>query len=267
MGSGSQPQSTLTGDDAPTSALITNPPSPRRSKAGWVWFALLVLVVTGGVLGARHFGLGSTTVKPSADLLPATVVDAAIAKASTSLDAGAAKPVTMALPVQTSATLGVYTRPTGAKVFIDGEKLEMLTPVRTQPVTEGPHHVVIERTGYQPRELDVELKSGERRVLDFELSQEASLQPSKGGSNGGKKKDGGGWSRVGGNGTLTVKTVPWSKVFEGTHLLGETPLVNLPLSEGTHTLTFESPNHAPVKKKIVIHVGQDAKLNITLDNP
>jgi serine/threonine-protein kinase len=268
IGSGSQPQSAVPSDDAPTSALITNPPPPRRGKSGYVWLVVLALVVGGGVLGARHFGLGSTTTKPSADLLPA-VVDAATAVANANVDAGVKpgdqKPVTTELPVQTSATLGVYTRPTGAKVFIDGDKLEMLTPVRTQPVTEGPHHVVIERVGYQPRELDVQLKPGEHRVLDFELSEEASLQPDK--SSATKKKDGG-WSRVtGGNGTLTVKTVPWSKVYEGTHLLGETPLVNLPLPEGVHTLTFQSPDHEPVKKKVVIRVGQDARLTVSLDNP
>jgi hypothetical protein len=263
MPSGSQPQAQMPSE--PTSAVIPKAP-PRR---GFLWVVVLALIAGGGVFSAQHLGLidlkalgsgGTTHAVASPDLL--AVVDAAGASSDGAANKMAdTKPVTTALPVQTSATLGVYTRPTGAKVFIDGEALEALTPVRTQPVTEGPHHLVIERTGYQPRELDVVLKAGEHRTLDVELPEEQSLQPAHG------KRKGAGWSRVAGNGTVTITTVPWSKVYEGGRLLGETPLVNLPLPEGAHTLTFQSPDHAAVKKKIVVHVGEDTKLKVALDSP
>ena len=43
--------------------------------------------------------------------------------------------------------------------------------------------------------------------------------------------------------------MPWSRAYDGTRLLGETPVVNVPLSEGQHTITFVNPELPAVKKK------------------
>jgi hypothetical protein len=110
--------------------------------------------------------------------------------------------------------------------------------------------VVVDKRGYQPRELAVSLGDGEHRTLDVELRpaprhvvRVAPKVPS---------------------GYLTVRTAPWSKVFEGAHLIGTTPLANVPLPEGTHTLTFVNPDLPPVKKTISVHAGEEARVSLDL---
>jgi hypothetical protein len=252
-----------------------------------LWLSLVAVGVAGGAYAVRHYlPQLQHMVKPTAavDMAPVAKTnpplaadlgagatapsDAAVAGAH---DAAAPKVNVTALPVQTSATIAIYTRPTGARVFIDGQQLDALTPIRMQPVTSGPHHVVIERIGCQPRELDVSLGTGEHRVLDYELPAERSLQPHNPDPGKHDPKDAG--KKHGekttpppskGNGFLTAKTVPWSRAYDGSHLLGETPVVNVPLSEGPHTITFVNPDMPPVKKKIVIKVGEETKLNFPL---
>ncbi|MEO6952864.1 MAG: protein kinase [Polyangia bacterium] len=242
----------------PTSALHSPPPRRRR----WVPWAVIggLVVLAGLAVALRPHGT-----KPHIDPVNAHVDDPTHVdprpdpNADAKNDAGP-QVITTELPVQTSATLGLNTRPSGAKVFIDGEPLEMLTPVRTLPVTAGPHHVVIERTGYQPREVDISLHAGEHRVLEFELPEEHSLQ-----GGGGKKKTAA--PHPHGSGFLTVKTVPSSRAFDGSQLLGETPLVNVPLSDGLHTLTFVGPDGKSVKKKLVVHIGEETRLSFSLGEP
>src|SRR5581483_5051575 len=111
----------------------------------------------------------------------------------------------------------------------------------------GLHRVVVERKGYAPRELSVQLGDGEHRTLDVELRPAgrkiAAARPT---------------------GTLTVKTVPWAKVFEGARLVGTTPMANVPLAEGTHVLTFVNPELPPVRKTVQVKAGEEARLSIDL---
>jgi serine/threonine-protein kinase len=45
-----------------------------------------------------------------------------------------------------------------------------------------------------------------------------------------------------GGGFFTFDTYPWTRVTEGNAALGTTPLVHVPLSAGTHTLTLDNPD-------------------------
>jgi serine/threonine-protein kinase len=276
----SEPRPVLS--DEPTT-MNESPRSPRRS---WtlLWLALVAIGVTGGAYAVRRYlpGLQQDT-RLALDLAPAALVDPPTAAGDFALSGSASdasiqaapdaavvpKVNVTALPVQTSASIAIYTRPTGAKVFIDGTQLDALTPVRMQPVTAGPHHLVIERVGCQPRELDVSLATGEHRVLDFELPTERSLQEPHEHDSGGKKKGAAPPMNAPheGNGFLTAKTVPWSRVYDGSRLLGETPVVNMPLSEGSHTITFVNPELPAVKKKVVIKADEETKLNFALQDP
>lgn len=44
------------------------------------------------------------------------------------------------------------------------------------------------------------------------------------------------------NGALTLDTEPWTTVFLGSRVLGDTPLINLSLPAGTHRLRFKNPS-------------------------
>ncbi len=256
-------------------AITDSALAQKRKRSSWPRVLLAVLLAGGagafafrdrlpfGLLGLAPTKPGKPVVVPLpyADLGGASMADLKVL-GSESTDAATSGVVTVELPVQTSATLGINTRPTGAKVFFDGEQLDMLTPVRSQPITAGPHHIVIERTGYQPREVDVSLRSSEHRVLDFELTEDRPLQ---GGTNNPstapvQKKGHAPSTGMRGNGFLTAKTEPWSRAYEGTRLLGETPLVNVPLTDGPHVITFVNPDYTPVKKKVQIKVGEETKI-------
>jgi serine/threonine protein kinase len=263
-------------------AMTDSALGPKPKRRVWPLALLSLLLVAGGGLFVFRDRLPfripgvptSNPVKPVVVVPPMVLADLATTPADLAtvakeaLDAGATpQVVTVELPVQTSATLGINTRPSGAKIFLDGEQLDMLTPVRSQPITAGPHHLVIERTGYQPREIDITLKSSEHRVLDFELTEDRPLQdhstPNVNNPQAGHKNH----PPVGmrGNGFLTAKTEPWSRAYEGSRLLGETPLVNVPLTDGPHVITFVNPDYTPIKKKVSIKVGEETKIIVTFE--
>jgi eukaryotic-like serine/threonine-protein kinase len=148
-------------------------------------------------------------------------------------------------------TLDILSRPPGARVIVDGEALRTLTPIHAETFASGMHKVVVEKKGYTPRELAVQLGDGEHRTLDVELRP------------GAKRVVRVVQARVP-QGYLTVRTVPWSKVFDGSRLLGTTPMAGVPLSEGTHTLTFVNPELPPVKRTVSVRAGQEERLSIEL---
>ncbi len=148
-------------------------------------------------------------------------------------------------------TLDILSRPPGARVVVDGEQLRTATPIHAETFASGMHKVVVDKKGYQPRELAVQLGDGEHRTLDVELRPAPKrvvrvVQPKVA------------------LGYLTVRTVPWSKVFEGARLLGTTPLANVPLAEGTHTLTFVNPDLPPLKKAVTVRAGEEQRLSLEL---
>jgi hypothetical protein len=161
-------------------------------------------------------------------------------------------PVVVAQAVPGPApTLDILSRPPGARVTVDGEQLRAGTPIHAETFASGMHKVVVDKKGYQPRELAVRLGDGEHRTLDVELRPAARhvvrvVAPKVP------------------QGFLTVKTVPWSKVFEGARLIGTTPLANVPLAEGAHTLTFVNPDLPPVKKTVTVRAGEEARVSVEL---
>ncbi len=256
---------------SPDPTAMTETPPVRSGARGWLLalLAIAALAGAGWIVRAHVLRFAARFAHTSApDLRPPTPAPErpATSPRTDAPDRPATDPtpkvITTALPVQTSATIAIYTRPSGAKVFIDGQAIEALTPIRMQPVTAGPHYLVIERTGYQPRELDVSLKPGANPPLNLDLLEERSLQP--GPTPSSSKRKG---AHATGSGFLTAKTVPWSRAYDGAQLLGETPIVNVPLGAGPHVISFQNPDHAPVKKKIVIRVGEETKLNFSLTEP
>jgi hypothetical protein len=61
-----------------------------------------------------------------------------------------------------------------------------------------------------------------------------------------------------------VRTLPWSKVFDGARLLGTTPLANVPLAAGAHTLTFVNPDFPPLTRTIQVRPGEESRLSLEL---
>jgi hypothetical protein len=185
-----------------------------------------------------------------------TIVRLPVAAPLLPLGGAVARPASAPAPAPRSAkapppvapTLDILSRPPGAHVTVDGEQLRAATPIHAEAFAPGMHHVTVEKKGYLARVLSVQLGEGERRTLDVELravprAVGRALQP---------------------RGFLTVRTMPWSKVFDGARLIGTTPLANASLTAGTHTLTFVNPDFPPLTRMVEVHAGEESRLSLEL---
>jgi serine/threonine-protein kinase len=222
----------------------STPGQPRSSAGRWLPFGALALFVSVGI-GAL------ITYRPWAPQPdPPRRVDPPTSRPAEPLKVPVPVPVTTPLPVKVTA-LDILSRPPGARVVVDGKAVETLTPINARAFTPGTHHVVLEHLGYHAHEMDVVLAEGEHRTLDLELRELKQAGPPLAAPRRGM-------------GTLTAKTTPWSKVYDGPRLLGETPLANVPLSVGAHVLTFSNPDFPSVKQRVVIRAGEERKLSLEL---
>jgi serine/threonine protein kinase len=60
----------------------------------------------------------------------------------------------------------------------------------------------------------------------------------------------------GGTGTLRINSKPWSQVYVDGKLIGNTPQMNVPLSEGTHRITLNNPEFG-LKKNLSVNIRAD----------
>jgi serine/threonine-protein kinase len=68
-----------------------------------------------------------------------------------------------------------------------------------------------------------------------------------------------------GPGYLTFDTYPWTRVSEGGRVLGTTPLIRVPLSPGSHTLTLENPEQGIRQSySVVIKSGETVNRRLGL---
>jgi eukaryotic-like serine/threonine-protein kinase len=219
--------------------------SPLRTYA-----AVLIggLTVAGVTLLALRPWAAKEPVIVNVPAPPPPVVVEKPAPAPKEIDVAATPPVVVAQTAP-APSLDILSRPPGARVVVDGEQLRTPTPIHAEQFASGMHRVVVDKKGYQPRDLSVQLGDGEHRTLDVELrpAPKRVVRVQKAPS-----------------GYLTVRTVPWSKVFEGARLLGTTPLANVPLGEGTHTLTFVNPDLPPLKKTVTVHAGEEQRLSFEI---
>ena len=59
---------------------------------------------------------------------------------------------------------------------------------------------------------------------------------------------------VAGMGKLTLQTTPWTEVFLGTKSLGESPLIEVPLPAGKHTLKLVNAE-ANIKMSVEVEIA------------
>jgi serine/threonine protein kinase len=220
--------------------------SPLRAYVAALVAGLTVAAIT--LLALRPWAAGRDPVIVKVAASPPPIVVEKPAPAPVELEVTPPVVVAQTAP---APTLDILSRPPGARVVVDGEQLRTLTPIHAETFASGMHKVVVDKKGYTPRELAVQLGDGEHRTLDVELRP-------------GAKRVVRVVKATVPQGYLTVRTVPWSKVFDGARLLGTTPMANVPLSEGTHTLTFVNPDLPPLKKSVTVHAGQEERVSLEL---
>jgi serine/threonine-protein kinase len=148
-------------------------------------------------------------------------------------------------PVETLGTVRVETEPPGAQVSIDGV-MRGAAPIDVGGLKTGEHEVTVELAGRQSVTRRVALQRGGDRVqLMLALPEAKGATP---------PRPAGNRPVAAGTGKLTLQTTPWTEVFLGSKSLGESPLLEVPLPAGKHTLRLVNAE-AGVKTSIEVEIA------------
>jgi len=140
--------------------------------------------------------------------------------------------------VPATGRLTVNSNPSGAEVYIDGEKAGT-TPLRNYTILEGIHEVVIKKAGYAERTYAVSIRYGEFKVLNVTLAPET--------------------------GKLTVKSTPiGAEVYIDGKKAGATPLENYTVTAGTHEVKLIKDGYQNFTKMITVKAGGKESITATL---
>ncbi len=186
----------------------------KKSKAGLFVALFAILLVVGGGGGYLYYasttgaGAGSTTGKgvkgegkgesgnPLAAADPsdaagtvATSADAAVAAATTP-DAGAAAAAPDAAAPKRSIFVLLASKPDGADVYRDGEKLDERTPTNIRVVPGEPVELVLKRHGYKDETVVLDGKKTKLK-LTLKRARVSKPDPGDGGKNGNGGNEGG----------------------------------------------------------------------------
>jgi serine/threonine-protein kinase len=182
---------------------------------------------------------------------------AILASEGLSLEAGEVRELELSVAAAGRAELAhlrVDTTPPGATVRIDGEVVGT-TPLAAE-VAPSRYRVFVELPGYAPADTEVSLSApGEQATLSFALRRTPRAP-----------RGGGATTRTGGSqtGELTIATTPWSEVYLGSRHLGTTPLANVRLPAGSHTLTLRAPGRPPQYTTVTIRPGENTRVRLVL---
>jgi len=214
--------------------------------AGLVGLAVLSFVIA---LAASSGGHKQAAPDAATALIVTPVpIDApAVAVAPVPIDAAALPPPTTIDAAPAEGYLEVRTIPPGGKIKV-GDQVRG-TPAQLV-IPAGTVVVQAELAGYEPLNREVELQPGEHESIEITFRKKVTAShPVEHGLASGK---------------LSVRTTPYSNVFEGSRELGQTPFADLEMSPGTHTLTFKNPSHETVTRTVKIVAGRSTKLSFAL---
>jgi serine/threonine-protein kinase len=154
-----------------------------------------------------------------------------------------------------TALLEVSTTPPGATVQVGDQS--RVAPTRFA-LAAGTYTITAALDGYDTETREVELLDDEHVVKEIALTRKptgsavaaAPAPPPPPAAHP--------------TGFLSARTQPYSDIYEGDRLLGQTPLADLALAPGTYTLTFRNPVRAAVVRRVTITAGKTTKLQFDL---
>jgi hypothetical protein len=204
-------------------------------------------------------------------------------------------------PLRVETGFAVDSDPGGASVFVDGKGLGQKTPVRVTDLKPGPHEIRIEKDdGYEtwmtrlevppnqiidlqtvtllakpepePEREPVEEAEPERekqeikRVVRRPTRRRTARRSSRASASrrrAARRTPAAATS--GGTGVLRVNTRPWSQVYVGNRLVGNTPQMGIQLPSGRHRITLVNPAFG-IRKTISVRIraGQTVTKILTL---
>jgi len=198
----------------------------------------IALAVSGG--HSRSQGLDATGVA-----IAPVPIDAGMLVAPAPLDADVAIPPAPADAAVAMGYLEVRTVPPGGTIKVGDQ-------TRTAPaqliIPAGHVAVTAELAGFANERREVALEPGEHHEVEIAFTKKLKDHDHHGPDIG----------------KLTVRTQPYSDVYEGGALIGTTPFAEHTMTAGQHTLVFKNPKHDTIEKKITIVPGKTLKLSFAL---
>jgi serine/threonine protein kinase len=161
------------------------------------------------------------------------------------VDAAVPGDATVAVATGHEAYLEIVTFPDGGKVKVGDQ-------VRVAPaqlvVEAGTFDVVGEMAGYQTETRPVTIETGAHFKVELTFNHHIGVAGHPPPATG----------------KLTIRTTPYSEVFENGKKIGETPFADREMTIGQHTLFFKNPLHPTQSKTITIVAGKPTKLSFSL---
>jgi hypothetical protein len=167
-------------------------------------------------------------------------------------------------PVKTMGKLMLSTDPAGASITIDGKPFPHFTPTEVQAEVGSTVRIGLKLDGYQTKEEEVAVASGERPI-SFKLEKAAAVPPpiapptapvaakTSKSSSSKEPKEPKAPKEAAGKGTLSVFVRPWAIVYIDGTRLRQTPVSAYEIPSGKHVIELVNDPK-----------GKREKLNITL---
>jgi len=144
----------------------------------------------------------------------------------------------------------INSKPSGAKVIVDGIDSKLTTPCTVENLPAGRHNIKIAKAGYQTAQLTRFVQAGQTTNVSASLTKTQT--------------------RVASSSTqksyFKVNVDPWAKIYIDGKYIETTPIARaLEVSSGNHSVRLENPNFQPWQKRINFKPGETVSMDIKLD--
>ncbi|MCU0663235.1 MAG: protein kinase [Myxococcota bacterium] len=165
---------------------------------------------------------------------------------------GRPPPAAMAYWRGPDASLVVLGSPSGAVIEIDGVP-KGRGKIELSHLSPGRHTITLKAPGFAPRERQFELRPGQAETIALSLTR----RPDRSGAPRTEPMPG----------RLSINTQPWSHVTIDGKNAGNTPIMDLAVPSGPHTLVLTNPVRN-LSRTVVVEVkpGESKRIREVLDN-
>ncbi len=147
------------------------------------------------------------------------------------------KPLPAPVAAPAHSTLVVESRPSGARIVVDGVA-HGTTPVVLDDLETGEHQLLVSSEGFVSEKRAVSIHSVAERIA-LVIALEREPQPTGDDPRRAERPVAAASTKA--TGKLNLATTPWTTVYFGNRKLGDTPLVSVSLPAGRHVLTLVNP--------------------------
>ena len=149
-----------------------------------------------------------------------------------------------------TGSIAINSKPSGARVFIDGKNTGLETPCTVENLQAGRHNIKISKNGYQTAQLTHTVQEGRTTQVVKTLSKTKSpvtrRNPDKS--------------------YFRINVDPWAKIYIDGKYVETTPIAKaLEVTSGTHTVRLENPGFQSWQKRVNFKPGQTVSMDVKLN--